>query len=325
MHSTFRKFCVILLLATILCVISCSEGDDAARISKINPPKITADDTHWQASVEVVFSQTPVNIQIDSKLLEPDAALEVEPWSLDGEVVTLWYSARRVRVSSGAFDNVLLPILLINCDIRWSTGRENIEVELNPPRETFFIKDMGKIQTISPEELLAISDVLDRWREGYETESIETYLSAYWPQEFRYASDMGTDGDNTDDLVFDDIRDERDSAIRVFGQFQDIEIELSSPPEISMNEDGTTAEVWNHYRIQGFVADGQLLEGGFTGWYAEGGNLFIFKKRDGEWRITEWHDEAFNLQEIRIANNLNGGLENPLGQLTSWGALKSIP
>ncbi len=324
MYSILRKFCVILLLATILCVISCSEGDDAARIAKINPPKITADDTHWQASVEVIFSQTPVNIQIDSKLLEPDTALEVEPWSQDGEVVTLRYSARRVRVPSGAFDNVPLPILSINCDITWSTGRENIEVELNPPREMFFINGMsGKIGEISTEELLAISGVLDRWREGYETESIETYLSVYWPQEFRYASDMGTDGDKTDDLVFDDIREERDSAIRVFDQFQDIEIELSSPPEISMNEDGT-AEVRNHYRIQGFVADGKSLEGGFTGWYAEGDNLFILKKRDGEWRITEWHDEAFSLQEIRIANNLNGGFENPLGQLTSWGALKSI-
>ena len=322
MYSILRKFCVILLLATILCVISCSEGDDAARIAKINPPKITADDTRWQASVEVIFSQTPVNIQIDSKLLEPNTALEVEPWSQDGEVVTLRYSASRVRVPSGAFDNVRLPILSINCDITWSTGRENIEVKLNPPREKFFIK--GTWEEILTEGIVAIADILERWREGYETESIEIYMSAYWPQGFRYASDMGTDGDKTDDLVFNDIREERDSAIRVFGQFQDIEIELSSPPEILMNDDGTEAEVWNHYRIQGFVADGKLLESGFTRWYAEGDNLFIFKKRDGEWRITEWHDEAFSSEEIGIANNLNlnEGSE-VLGQLTSWAELKS--
>ena len=38
--------------------------------------------------------------------------------------------------------------------------------------------------------------------------------------------------------------------------------------------------------------------------YAEGDNLFVFEKRNNEWRITEWHDEAFSDEEIRIANNL---------------------
>lgn len=170
---------------------------------------------------------------------------------------------------------------------------------------TFFSAcgDVGKLP-VSSEDYLAINSVLKRWREGYETEDIETYMSAYWAQGFRYVSDWGTDGDKTDDLIFDDIRDERDSAIRVFSQYQDIEIELSIPPEIAMNKDGTQAEVRNHYRIQGFVADGESLEGGFTGWFAEGDNLFIFEKRDNEWRITEWHDESFNDEEIRSANNL---------------------
>ena len=163
--------------------------------------------------------------------------------------------------------------------------------------------DVDKIP-VSSEDYLAINSVLKRWREGYETEDVETYMSAYWSQGFRYVSDWGTDGDKTDDLIFDDIRDERDSAIHVFSRFQDIEIELSIPPEISMNKDGTQAEVRNHYRIQGFVADGESLEGGFIGWFAEGDNLFIFEKRDDEWRITEWHDESFNDEEIRIANNL---------------------
>ena len=170
---------------------------------------------------------------------------------------------------------------------------------------TFFIAcgDVGKIP-VSSEDYLAINSVLKRWREGYETEDIETYMSAYWAQGFLYVSDWGTDGDKTDDLIFDDIRNERDSAIHVFSRYQDIEIELSIPPEIAMNKDGTQAEVRNHYRIQGFVADGESLEGGFTGWFAEGDNLFIFEKRDDEWRIAEWHDESFNDEKIRSANNL---------------------
>lgn len=164
--------------------------------------------------------------------------------------------------------------------------------------------DVEKVNQVLPEDSVAINGVLKRWREGYETEDVEMYMSAYWPEGFRYVSDMGTDGDKTDDLIFDDIRDERDAAIRVFSKFQDIEIEISKPPEIKVTEEGNEAEVRNHYRIQGFVADGESLEGGHTGWFAEGDNLFIFQKRDEEWRIAEWHDEAFSDEEIRIANNL---------------------
>ena len=164
--------------------------------------------------------------------------------------------------------------------------------------------DVEKVNQVPPEELLAINAVLKQWREGYELEDVETYINAFWEEGFLYVSDLGTDGDKTDDLLFDDIRDERASAIRVFSQFQDIEIELSVPPEIELNNEGNRAEVRNHYRIQGFVADGESLEGGYTGWFAEGDNLFIFEKREGEWRISEWHDEAFNNEEIRIANNL---------------------
>lgn len=164
--------------------------------------------------------------------------------------------------------------------------------------------DVDKVNQVPPEELLQINQVLKRWREGYETEDVDTYIGTFWPEGFRYVSDMGTDANKADDVEFDDIRDERDSAIRVFSRFQDIEIELSVPPEITINDDENQAEVRNHYRIQGFVADGESLEGGYTGWFAEGDNLFIFEKRNNEWRITEWHDEAFSEEEIRIANNL---------------------
>ena len=163
---------------------------------------------------------------------------------------------------------------------------------------------LTRVGQVPPEELLQINKALDRWRQGYETEDVNSYINTFWEDGFLYVSDMGTDGDKTDDLEFDDIRQERDAATRVFERFQDIEIELSVPPEISMNEDGTQAEVRNHYRIQLFISDGHSLEGGFSGVYAEGDNLFIFEKRNDEWRIVEWHDEAFSNEEIRIANNL---------------------
>ena len=150
----------------------------------------------------------------------------------------------------------------------------------------------------------------DRWQKGYMTEDVDLYMSAYWAEGFLYVSDMGTDLDTTDDVIFDNIQLERDAAIRVFERFQDIEIEISEPPEIKpLNDEKTRYEVRNHYRIQLFVTEG-TLEGGFTGAFAEGDNIFIFEKRVNpdtgkeEWRIVEWRDEAFSEEEIRAANNL---------------------
>ncbi len=159
-----------------------------------------------------------------------------------------------------------------------------------------------KSDIVPPDDFLAINNVLNRWREGYEIGDIETYMSAYWSEGFRYVGDMGTEGDKTDDTEFDDIREERDAADKVFSEFQDINIQLSSPPEISIDMDKTRSEVRTHYRIQGSVAAGELFQGEFTGWFAEGDNLFIFEKRDGEWRIVEWYDEAYKAEEILIEN-----------------------
>ena len=170
--------------------------------------------------------------------------------------------------------------------------------------------DVSSVTKVQSKELVLINQVLKNWREGYQSEDLDRYMSAFWEDGFLYVSDMGTINDKTDDVIFDDIRDERDSAQRVFARFQDIEIELSEPPEIQLNPDRTRAEVRNHYRIQGFVADGDSLEGGYTGWFAEGNNIFTFELRTDqdsdqqEWRITEWKDEAYSEEQIRAANNL---------------------
>lgn len=160
--------------------------------------------------------------------------------------------------------------------------------------------EQQKIEFMSPEDYLAINSVLKRWHEGYENEDIESYMSAYWSEGFRFVGDMGTEADKTDDTEFDDIREERDAANQVFSQFQDIIIEFTSLPEISIDMEETRAEVRNHYRIQGSVAAGELFQAEFTGWFAEGDNLFIFEKRDGEWLIVEWHDEAYKAEDILI-------------------------
>ena len=163
--------------------------------------------------------------------------------------------------------------------------------------------EQDKSTAVPAEDFSAINNVLKHWREGYEIEDIETYLSAFWSEGFRFVGDLGTEADKTDDTEFDDIREERDAANKVFVQFQDINIQLSSPPEISFDMDKTRAEVRNHYRIQGSVSAGELFRGEFTGWFAEGDNLFIFEKRDDEWRIIEWYDEAYKAVEILIEDD----------------------
>ena len=161
--------------------------------------------------------------------------------------------------------------------------------------------DVETVGTSGSQELEAIEDALRAWRTGYETEDIDAYMNVFWADGFRYISDMGTPDDTTDAVKFDDIREERESAIRVFSLYQDIEIELEEPPEVELNAERNRAEVRVHYRIQGFVADGVSLEGGYTGWYAEGDNLFVFELRDGEWRISEWIGEAFSEEKIEVS------------------------
>ena len=175
------------------------------------------------------------------------------------------------------------------------------------------VTSCGDVSTVArpqQKELVLINQVLKDWRDGYQSEDLDRYMGTFWEDGFLYVSDMGTVADKTDDVIFDDIRDERAAAEHVFDSFQDIEIELSEPPEIQLNTDRTRAEVRNHYRIQGFVADGDSLEGGYTGWFAEGNNIFTFELRTSsgsdkqEWRITEWKDEAYSEEQIRAANNI---------------------
>ena len=80
--------------------------------------------------------------------------------------------------------------------------------------------DADKVGQVPPEELLQINKVLDRWRQGYETEDVNSYINTFWEDGFLYVSDMGTDGDKTDDLEFDDIRQERDAATRFLNVFR---------------------------------------------------------------------------------------------------------
>jgi len=133
----------------------------------------------------------------------------------------------------------------------------------------------------SPEVAEIMSVLRDRWKKGYETEDLELYMSSFWKENYFYWSDMATDDDVGDDVIFDEWDEERDSAIKVFKNYRNIEIEISEPPEVKfMNEDKTKAEVQNHYKIQLYVPEGTSMPGGYEALYAEGDNIFTFDYKD---------------------------------------------
>ncbi|MGB9596987.1 MAG: hypothetical protein ACPL7B_11965 [Candidatus Poribacteria bacterium] len=165
--------------------------------------------------------------------------------------------------------------------------------------------DVEPVTTPPPPEVAEISNVLkNRWKLGYETESLDLYMSAFWKEGYFYWSDMATDDRIDDDVIFDNWEEERDSAIRVFKNYRNIEIEISEPPEVKiLNEERTKAEVRNHYKIQLYVPEGTSLPGGYEAYYAEGDNIFIFEYRANEngkmeWRITEWRQNEYSKEEI---------------------------
>ena len=168
--------------------------------------------------------------------------------------------------------------------------------------------DVEPITKPPPPEVAEISAVLrDRWKQGYETEDLELYMSSFWEKGYFYWSDMATDNNVEDDVIFDSWEEERDSAIRVFKNYRNIELEISEPPEVKiLNDDKTKAEVRNHYKIQFYVPEGTSLPGGYEAYYAEGDNIFIFELRDSEngqteWRITEWRQNEYTEEEINAA------------------------
>ena len=205
---------------------------------------------------------------------------------------------------------------------RTDPGAENIEnpqpdEEMDAPKPEFVEPEVEGVDVVLQD---AIDEILKRLREGYENEDLDLFLSAFWIEGFQYTSDMGTPANLVDDVMFEELKDEGQSAERVFARFQAIELELSHPVHI-INAVPNRVEAMNHYRIQGFANEGHVLEGGFLGWFAEGDNRFTFEFRQGEWRITKWLDNAFDAKMIQVANNVVQ--PEPGGKLvTMWGQIK---
>ena len=164
-------------------------------------------------------------------------------------------------------------------------------------------KDKDIIAQNQAENEHQIKNVLKQWQQAYATENLNKYMAAFWEEGFLYVTDWGTPDDKTDDVMIDDIGQERESMTRIFRIYEDIKMQLFLAPDISFNENNTRAEVRARYRVELTLSDGYSFEGGYSGTYAEGNFLFIFEKRNGEWRIAEWHEKGTPEDQLSIIYN----------------------
>lgn len=153
---------------------------------------------------------------------------------------------------------------------------------------------------LSPDSLavFAINDVLqERWLKGIMTEDIDLYMSSYWADGFVYVSDRGTPHPD-DDIIFDDIAQEREAMIRIFDRYR-LEMDIEFPSSaLSLNDENTRYEARSRYKF--FV---EAQGSGYKG-RGSGENQFIFEERLNpetsqlEWRIVEYYDFSDSSEDV---------------------------
>lgn len=164
-----------------------------------------------------------------------------------------------------------------------------------------------------------IREVMDRLEQGMEEKDVMLYLDAFWPDDYYYHSDSTTD-DPWDDVIFDDIKEEQDSIQRLFDGYDsfDVKFEAKEFTEVDAEE----CKLRSHYGLLVSIKPGMSLPGGFEQMYAEGDNIFTFKKHNREWRISRWEQEEMSQDEI-WKECVEHNICPPAGVLfNAWGMLK---
>jgi hypothetical protein len=210
------------------------------------------------------------------------------------------------------FASVLLPLLLFGC------GEE--EISTIEERDTASEDGLVEIEEEFPEPGIPehIEKVLDKLERGIEEEDVDLYLEAFWDDDYSYRSDMTTD-DPVDDVVFEDIQRERESAQRLFAKFGDFEIKFDTKEFVEV--DRAKVELGNHYQLLTSINIGLGLPGGHSKVFAEGDNTFTFRKRGDKWRVSRWEQEEMSVEEVKRARP---ELLPPEGALIqTWGGLKA--
>jgi hypothetical protein len=96
------------------------------------------------------------------------------------------------------------------------------------------------------DDVLEIRELLLTLEQGYEKRDVERYISVFSDEEYEYVADMTTPDDPSDDIRLVGAESERRAAIRVFGTYENIDLEMTDP-EIKV--DGDSAEAKSEIEI----------------------------------------------------------------------------
>lgn len=106
------------------------ETTGIARFNEVNSPKMYAnpDEDSWHADIEVVFTDTPVDLEIE---VEWASGGKLSDWEQDGEIVKLYFVFDKMRLDRPLTADFPLTYI-VRATLIWETGRKKLEVELNP-------------------------------------------------------------------------------------------------------------------------------------------------------------------------------------------------
>ena len=134
-HLLGKPLIFIILLG---CLFGCNadryiDPTEAARIAKVKEAKIyELNDRSWEAEIEVVFSQPPVDLKIIEVVINHEDY--EHQWEQIDNIVTLYLTFSKTEPAD--LENPLDSSLTYKAELilNWSTGRKQIEMTLKPQR-----------------------------------------------------------------------------------------------------------------------------------------------------------------------------------------------
>lgn len=134
-HLLRKPLIFIVLLG---CLFGCNadryiDPTEAARIAKVKEGEIyELSDQSWEAKIEVVFSQPPVDLEIIEIVINHDDY--EHQWEQIDNIVTLYLTFSKTELAD--LENPIDSSLTYKAELilSWDTGRKQIEMTLKPQR-----------------------------------------------------------------------------------------------------------------------------------------------------------------------------------------------
>ena len=134
-HLLRKSLIFIVLLG---CLFGCNadryiDPTEAARIAKVKEAKIyELSDQSWEAKIEVVFSQPPMDLKIIEVVINHEDY--EHQWEQIDNIVTLYLTFSKTEPAD--LENPIDSLLTYKAELilNWSTGRKQIEITLKPQR-----------------------------------------------------------------------------------------------------------------------------------------------------------------------------------------------